>query len=339
MRLVLNNKSPFYQVVYFVNGKKTTISTKTTDLEKANNFLNEFQKQTYQVPVQQIQCISLSKFRNEYLEYLQASKSRHYVLSVKTSFKMLINFAGDIPLTRLDLRTLDKFVTNTFSRTQRGAGLYYRTLKAAFSKAVIWNYLPDNPLKKIKAPKISKTFPVFISEVELHTILNNTKEQIFKDIFFTAFYTGMRLGELVNMKWNWIDLNQNIITVKCSDTFTTKSKKERIIPICPALRNVLLNRLPKVLKINTDYFLFSRLSGIKFTEEYISKKFKKIVRAAGLDEKVHFHTLRHSFASILVQRGVSLFVVKELLGHEDLTTTQIYSHLTTENLLSAVNLL
>ncbi len=78
---------------------------------------------------------------------------------------------------------------------------------------------------------------------------------------------------------------------------------------------------------------------IKLNEDYASKHFKKAVRDSGLNDNIHFHTLRHSFASRLIQKGASVFVVKELLGHEDIKTTQIYSHLKTENLAEAVNLL
>ena len=78
---------------------------------------------------------------------------------------------------------------------------------------------------------------------------------------------------------------------------------------------------------------------IKLNEDYPSKQFKKAVRAAGLNDNIHFHTLRHSFASRLIQKGASVFVVKELLGHEDIKTTQIYSHLQTQDLEEAVKLL
>jgi len=78
---------------------------------------------------------------------------------------------------------------------------------------------------------------------------------------------------------------------------------------------------------------------IKLNEDYASKHFKKAVRAAGLNDNIHFHTLRHSFASRLILKGVSLFVVKELLGREDIRTTQIYSHLKTENLVNAISFL
>ena len=149
----------------------------------------------------------------------------------------------------------------------------------------------------------------------------------------------MRLGELVNMKWSWINLKENQLTIHCTDSFTTKSKRERIIPINQNLENILVNRLSQVLSITNDDYVFTRASGIKLNEDFVSKKFKKSVRAAKLNDKIHFHTLRHSFASLLVQRGVSLYVVKELLGHEELSTTQIYSHLKQQNLREAINLL
>ncbi len=79
--------------------------------------------------------------------------------------------------------------------------------------------------------------------------------------------------------------------------------------------------------------------GIKLNEDFVSKQFKLAVRETGLDDNIHFHTLRQSFASRLAQKGVSLFVIKELLGHEDIKTTQIYSHLQTQNLEEAVKLL
>lgn len=339
MYVVKIPRSKFYQLVYFVDGKRTTVSTKKTNLHEANKFLTNFRVSPKDQPREKITSISLSSFKDEYVEFIKSTKSKKYVRSIELSFRMLMKNVEDIQLNRLDLRTLDKFITHTFVRTPRGASLYYRTLKAAFSKAVLWNYLSENPLKKIKTPKVSKAFPVFISETELKTILENTKDAYLKDLFFTAFYTGMRLGELVNMKWSWVDLKQNQITVQCSNTFTTKNKKERLIPFNKNLKTILINRMPKIFNISSSDHVFNNSNGMKLNEDYVSKKFKEYVRAAKLDDKIHFHTLRHSFASLLVQRGVSLYVVKELLGHEDLATTQKYSHLQQQNLRDALNLL
>ncbi|MCL4548366.1 MAG: tyrosine-type recombinase/integrase [Bacteroidetes bacterium] len=339
MYVVKIPRSKFYQLVYFVDGKRTTVSTKTSNLTEAYKFLGSFKINPKEPLKEEPVLISLSAFKNEYLEFVKPTKSKSYVRSINLSFNMLIGFIGDIQLDRLDIRTIDKFMTHTFVRTPRGASLYYRTLKAAFSKAVLWNYIPENPFKKIKSPKAAKSFPIFISETELQSILDITKEIYMRDLFFTAFYTGMRLGELVNIKWSWIDLKQNQITVKCSEEFTTKSKKERIIPFNQSLKIILINHKPRIFIIGSDDFIFTDSRGNKLNEDYVSKKFKEYVRAAKLDDKIHFHTLRHSFASLLVQRGVSLYIIKELLGHEDLATTQIYSHLQQQNLRDAVNLL
>lgn len=165
----------------------------------------------------------------------------------------------------------------------------------------------------------------------------NTPYQYLKDIFTTAFYTGLRLGELINMRWSWIEFDENQITVKCSNEFITKSKKERIVPMCNKVKTLLKYRSNNSKPLPNEV-VFYRIRGRKLHQETISKQFKLAVRKSNLNEKIHFHSLRHSFASLLAQRGVSLYIIKELLGHEDLATTQIYSHLQQQNLREAINL-
>ncbi len=345
MFIFKNQRSPFYKLAYQLNGKRRIISTKTSDYKEAQKFMTKF-KVPVELPLEKTKLYTISTFKDEYISYVSGIKSRSYIRSIKLSFRQLIAFTGNMNLSFLDTRTLDKFINSTYSHAPKAAALYYRTLKAAFSKAVVWNYLPENPFKKIKAPRTLSTIPLFISPEEFQNIIAHTPHQYLKDLFTTAFYTGMREGEIANLKWSWIDFDQNIIKIRCSEEFSTKGKKERIIPICKILRSVLLNQFPHVIVLNknnpappTDQFVFTRQNGIKLTEDFISKQFKKSVRKSGLHDKIHFHTLRHSFASMLVQRGVSLYVVKELLGHEDLSTTQIYSHLQKQNLMDAVNLL
>ncbi len=82
--------------------------------------------------------------------------------------------------------------------------------------------------------------------------------------------------------------------------------------------------------------MFQKVNDVKLNQECVSKNFKKAVRKSKLSERIHFHSLRHSFASILVQKGASIYVVKELIGHSDISTTQIYSHTNLENLRNAI---
>jgi site-specific recombinase XerD len=337
-------RSSFYQIVYFVGGKRTTRSTKKRTLQEAEQELQKFQKSfsfTEEViPIDNgfKNKLSLKDFQTEYIEYISPIKSKKYIVSINLSFSQFISFCGNKNIEDITTLIIDKFITSTFGRTQRGAHQYYRTLKAAFNKALQWNYISINPFTKVKFPKLSKSYPAFITEDELLMIVSNTPYQYLKDIFITAFYTGLRLGEIINMKWSWIDFTQSCITVKCSEEFLTKSKKDRIVPMSEKVRSILSNRYQANLH-KPNEFVFYHFKGRRLHQETISKQFKDIVRKVNLNDKIHFHTLRHSFASMLVQRGVSLYVVKELLGHEYLSTTKIYSHLQSQNLKDAVNLL
>lgn len=339
MYLVLNNKSSNYQLVYFRNGKRTTVSTGTANKQEAEKFLASFNPEVKkETPTKKV-SIKLSSFIAEYKSFVKNTYSEKYLTKAVTpSFNRLQAFLPDSPLEYITSKNIDQFISSVYAKSKFAALLYHRTLKAALNKAVIWNYIQENSFNKIKSPKVIKSFPVYISEAELILILIKTEDQLLKDIFTTAYYTGMRLNELLSMKWNWIDLTQEVITIKNSDDFNTKNKKERVIPIHPKVKKIF--QLYFQINGNTkNSFVFFRKSGIKLNGEFISKQFKKAVRSAELNDDIHFHSLRHSFASALVQRNVSLYAVKELLGHENIKTTQIYSHLQQESLNKAVNLL
>jgi len=344
MFIVKIKRSSFYQIVYEVNGKKTSKSTGTANKTEAQKKLEEFKRNFDNSAKEKIELRDFKKvfpildFKREYLEYLKPTKSKHYINSIELSFNQFTSFCGNISLQKINTQIIDHFISTTFARTQRGAHQYYRTLKAAFNKAVGWNYIETNPFVKVKFPRLTKVYPVFISEDELLIIVANTLYQYLKDIFTVAFYTGMRLGELINMQWHWVNFFQNHITVKCSDDFITKSKKERIVPMSEKVKSILVNRFNLAVHQPTEV-VFYRVKGRKLHQETISKQFKDAVRKSNLNDKIHFHSLRHSFASLLAQKGVSLYIVKELLGHEDLATTQIYSHLQQQNLIDAMNLL
>ena len=339
MYLTLNNKSPYYQLIYFRDGKRTTVSTGTSDKFKAEVFKATFNPAPKPQPQQIKLSTNLSSFIKEYKSYITNTYSEKYLKKAVTpAFNQLQKFIPDISLELISPKSLDQFISTVYSKSKFAASLYHRTLKAAFNKAVIWNYIQENPFNKIKTPKVTKSFPVYLSEAELILILNKTEDQLLKNIFTTAFYTGMRLNEILNMKWNWIDFSQDIITVKNSDDFKTKSKRERIIPIHQKVKSILLGYFPLGNQPKND-LIFYRKKNLKLNGEFISKQFKEAVRAAALNDDIHFHSLRHSFASNLVQRGVNLYVVKELLGHEDIKITQIYSHLTQSGLSDAIQLL
>jgi len=336
MYLIRRKNGTYY--VQFIDPKtnlKRRISTGTKSKAEALKFLRNFNPNF----CEEKNVIKLSNFRDEYIKYVTNNRSPKYIKSIKLSFRQLLRYSKDIPLENLDARLLDQFVSKKFSTSPAAALLYFRTLKAALSKAVVWGYIDDNPLKKIKPPRLKKSLPVFISKCELELIIDQTKTVMLKDLFTTAFYSGMRLGEIVNLVWECVDFKRKVIIVKNINGFTTKNKKERIIPMNSTLESMMMDRFNKEKNVYNNGYIFYRVIGIKLNEDYVSKQFKSVVRKAGLDEKIHFHTLRHSFASNLIQRGASIYVVKELLGHESISTTQIYSHLRDEDLSQAIKLL
>ena len=327
-----------YFFIQYLDPSKNQLRRQSTKTKSKNEALKFFRNFDPGLTIKK-DGLKISRFRDEYMEYVTNDKSKKYIKSIGLSFRQLLRYSKDIPLENLDARLLDQFVSKKFSTSPAAALLYFRTLKAALSKAVVWGYIDENPLKKIKPPRLKKSLPIFILKSELEIILYKTKTIMLKELFTTAFYTGMRLGEIVNLVWDCVDFKRNIIIVKNINGFTTKNKKERIIPMNSIIESLMIDRFNKVKNVNNNNYIFSRIKGIKLNEDYVSKKFKVAVRDSGLNDNIHFHTLRHSFASRLIQKGVSLFVVKELLGHEDIKTTQIYSHLKTENLAEAVNLL
>jgi integrase/recombinase XerD len=284
--------------------------------------------------------ILLSSFAQKYQDYIQTNFSKKYYDSVSLSFRQLIQFTGDIPLVNLTYHQLDQFFNKTYQRNKQAAWNYYRALKSSLNKAVYWIYLFENLIQRIRLPKIPSTNPVFIEKNELAMIIENTEKKNVKDIFITAINTGMRLFEIVNLRWTAVNLKERTVTVRNNETFTTKNKKERIIPINETLLRVLDSRVPKVMNINFDEYVFSKFSGVPYSVDYISKYFKKVIRRLGMNEKYHFHLLRRSFGSQLLQRGIPISNISKLLGHSSIAVTEKhYTNLNIENLTNAVKVL
>lgn len=321
----------------FATGKTKRVTTGARDKKTAQKFLQSFNpyQQMMDLPKNRI---SLSEFYDEYLKYVGNTHTKSYNRSIKLSFNQFIKFTGDIQLHKIDIRLVQQFISETFSRASYSAGLYLRTLKAAFNRAVEWEYITSNPFLKVKVPKVATKQPVFITESEFELLIANTSTDLFRTLFNLAYNTGMRLGEIVNLRWESVNLKDKFIIVANTEDFTTKSKKERIIPIANSLLEILTEYETKSRKPSNKY-VFEKILGIRLNEDFVSKKFKEAVREANLPDKYHFHTHRHSFASRLVQKGVPLYVVKELMGHSDIATTQIYSHLRKENLVEAIQVL
>jgi site-specific recombinase XerD len=207
-----------------------------------------------------------------------------------------------------------------------------------FSKFQFWNFIPENPFAKIKLKKVQKNEQKFLTEDEFYKLIEFEKNKTLKLLFEFTFLSGLRLSEVANLCWENVDLAKGFITIG-SENFTTKSRRIRKVPLCDRAIEILESLKPKIFKIDQRNFIFCKANGFKYSNDFISKSFKQLIKKAGLDPQLHFHSLRHSFASLLVSKGVPIFHVSQLLGHSNISTTQIYSHSNLDDLRKAISLI
>jgi integrase/recombinase XerD len=296
------------------------------------------------------EVVTLRVFIEEYKNIIQHNRSSSYLRSVVVALNYLVEYFSltehrpglQKPIASINIKDVENFLIHLQQKVSKGYIVYYRNLKAAFNKAKDWGYVKENYFTKVKLPKRQKLAPVFINSEQLLAICSQIKNKMVKDVVVFAFYTGMRLDEIVNLRWKNVDLQNRTITVG-DESFTTKGRNQRFIPMSEeALASLLSQRERKNFTVNVlpfDFahgFVFCKENGEKFTGNYFSRRFKKACTASGIEKEIHFHSLRHSFASNLVQKGVPLYSIKELLGHSSISTTEIYSHLNMDSLREAV---
>jgi integrase/recombinase XerD len=207
----------------------------------------------------------------------------------------------------------------------------FRTLRAAFSLAVRWNLIPDNPFKKCKQLRIPERRPVYLTLDEYQTLVSVIDKEWFRDIVRFAVTTMMRLGEIVNLKWDSVDLDRSLLHVENSADFRTKTRKRRILPL-DKWTIELLRRKERISEL-----VFTFPDSKRLQVGYVSSRFKKYVRKAAIRPDIHFHSLRHTGATWLVQNAVPIYTVQQILGHSSIQMTQVYSHLEAENLIQSLN--
>ena len=286
------------------------------------------------------EVVTLRVFSDEYKILIKNNRSASYLHSITIALNNLLDFFGpQKAINNITQKDVETFLVYLQQKIRKGHVVYYRNLKAAFNKAKDWEYVKENFFVKVKLPKRQKTAPAFINSDQLKDISNQIEEDVVRNAVVVGYYTGMRLNEIVNIKWKNINLITRIITVG-DEEFITKGREQRFIPISDEALKTLFEQRGKRNAIPIgESFVFCKKNGENFTGDHFSRRFKSACKKAGIDKAIHFHSLRHSFASNLVQQGVSLYKVKELLGHASITTTEIYSHLNIDALRDAIRTL
>lgn len=328
------------------DGRRRQRSLKTRDRKIAERELRRLEARlalgVTDLPNAGNEPISLEKFATRYQDHLRPRRSESYCFNVQRVFQMLAGELGDPLLGQIHARDIEEHVT-------RLAGVYatatvnvrIKILRAAFNVAIRWGHLAKNPTEGIKFLKdpASDHRVAFLSEDEVGRLLEMTAGTRLHDIFATLFFTGIRRGELVHLWWEDIDFEDGLIHVRIKDwqdddgvqhQWFPKGRRERTIPMHPRLREILA-RQPR-----RGRFVFTNERGRTLDRglDYMVGVFRK---KSGW--RVTCHLLRHTFASHLVQKGVSLYVVGELLGHSGPNVTKIYAHLVPKRLGHVIRLL
>ena len=263
--------------------------------------------------------------------------SKSHIEGIKAAAKHLEKYFGNIEIDRLITKQNILNYRIYYLKTLKNK-TYWHTLQSIFQRALELNLIPVNYFNEVRLPKTQQKEPIKISEIELNKILSYLCSP-FKEIVIFLVNTGLRVGELTNLKWNDINLAENYITV--GKSFVTKTRKTRLVPLNTTARQILESRLPKILKLNhKDKYVFSKKNGYKYTTDRISKVFKRACRKAKVNEEIHLHSLRATFCSNLLQSGCTLYKASLILGHTSIETTRkYYSSMNIQSLKEAVNLL
>ena len=187
--------------------------------------------------------------------------------------------------------------------------------------------LETDPTLGIKRPKNEKKIPIVLTKQEINSLINSTKTLKSKLILQLLYSSGLRVSEIVNLKPNDIVFTENIGWVRKG-----KGKKDRMF----ILSKNLIKKLEKFVKKNSSWaYLFSQEKPL--TTRNIQKIVQKAAKNANLNKNVHVHTIRHSFATHLLEEGVDIRKIQVLLGHSSLNTTQLYTHISSSQLKQIKN--
>jgi integrase/recombinase XerD len=276
-------------------------------------------------------------FLKEYLTSLRLEKnlSKNTIISYKNdlnSFKSFLEIRNISDPSLIKSEHLLAFFKSLFKLglSSTSAARYHSSLKGFFKFLYSNKYIVENPFERVDSPKINRNLPRVLSVNEVEKILIQPdaenklglRDKAVLEVFYAC---GLRVSELINLKVQDLFLNEEMIRV------FGKGSKERLVPIGSSAikwtEEYMKKGRPLLLKkTKSEGFVFLNQNGSKLSRMGIWKIVVKYSQKAGIQKEVHPHTFRHSFATHLLEGGADLRAVQEMLGHADISTTQIYTH-------------
>lgn len=280
----------------------------------------------------------------QFLDYLEGGRdaSPHTIRNYGADLKEFFAFLNGKLLAQVDTLVIRSFLAHLKSRSYSKATLSRKlsSLRSFFKYLARENHLRTNPVLGISTPKREKKLPQFLDLSEVTHLLEAPSGETWeakrdRSILETLYSSGVRVSELVGLNRSDVDLLSSLLKIR------GKGKKERIVPMgekaVQAIRDYL-ESLPAAAGRKNEgpqMPVFLNRSGSRLTDRSVRRLIVKYARRISLKEGISPHTLRHTFATHLLDRGADLRSVQELLGHANLSTTQIYTHVTTRRLQEA----
>jgi len=278
---------------------------------------------------------------------LERSLSKNSIVAYEDDVNKLIQWIelsdAKISVERIQYNDLEKFVhwLHELGLGDKSQARIISGIKAFYKYLLLEDIISDDPSELLEGPKLRRKIPDILAIGEIDLILNSIdlslpQGQRNRAIIETLYACGLRVTELINLKLSNYYPDLRLVKV------IGKNDKERIIPIGDsAIKyiNIYVDSVRRLMKtIHPDHadFVFLNRRGKQLTRVMIFLMIKQSVKDAGIDKSISPHTFRHSFATHLVEGGADLKAVQDMLGHESITTTEIYTHLDTQYLRDAI---
>lgn len=303
--------------------KRFRKTTKTADKSFAQKMHDKWYREILEDSIggYRTKSIEYQKFTIEFLKY---SKINHSPRTTETYRFALAKLNSILPENMLlkninsdDIERMKEHINNKTTYN-----IYYNHLKAAFNYAIKWKYIKSNPLTNVNKFKINEKTRTNIPIPDFYKLIDtikNDNNRPFADLLLFMVMTGARRSELLNLKWEDIDLENKYIILR-----NTKGKQDAVIPINSDALIEILNRRSRETK------------PFNYLPDFVTKKFKYYSRLIGLPKEIVLHSVRHTTATFLIESGEDPMKIQQLLRHKDLKTTIQYTHTAPSFLNSAI---
>ena len=267
----------------------------------------------------------------EYYLKIERAMSPNTVASYCSDIQKFLSVSG-VDADKVLPDDILQYISSLENVSERSQARLLSALRSFFDWMQIEGYMTENPCDRVDMPKLGVYLPSVLSVQEVEDIINSIDRTDWiglrdKAILEVLYGCGLRVSEAVNLRISGLYLDEGFVRI------IGKGNKERLIPLgdmaCSAVRAYLDVR-PQPGDSDSDDLLFLNRFGKSFSRVSMFKLIKKQALVAGINKEISPHTFRHSFATHLVENGADLRVVQEMLGHESITTTEIYTHIETQ---------